>query len=290
MRLRDWLAPEDELVPFGPRAYAQDAADGRANPDLETEPAASGFWDGDTSMHTAVPGPGIFDGGAAGTSARPRSRRLAPVSRPALPSLHPLDWASGARARLALVGRISWQWAAATAAFVVLAVIALVIVLGAGSSGHHGTAAQAGIAEPAPAALSGTLGAIGTATRTAAVSNLRRLPHVDTGGRAMGAAVRGARALRVRDRRQALVSPAAVSSASTTASVETPTTTAAPAPVETTTAPSETDPAQSTSSPAPTTGSSGGSGGGGSSSSSSSQSRSNFGASGSLGPGSSPNG
>ena len=61
-----------------------------------------------------------------------------------------------------------------------------------------------------------------------------------------------------------------------------------PAPAETTSAPSETEPAQSTSNPPVSTGGGGGSSGGGVSSGSSKQST--FGASGSLGPGSSPNG
>ena len=64
----------------------------------------------------------------------------------------------------------------------------------------------------------------------------------------------------------------------------------APAPAETTSAPTETEPAQTTSNPTPTTGGGGSCLGRRRSSSSGSQKQSAFGAGGSLGPGSSPNG
>ena len=84
VRLSDWLAPDDELVPFGPRAHsrtaAREPADGRVDPDSNAEPpAASGFWDGDPSVHTAVPGPGIFD-----ETGGPTPDRALPPSRPRL--------------------------------------------------------------------------------------------------------------------------------------------------------------------------------------------------------------
>ena len=87
VRLSDWLAPDDELVPFGPRAHAhaatRDPAERRADPDSDAEPpAASGFWDGDTSVHTAVPGPGIFDEPGEPDRRPPPT----PASRPGLAS------------------------------------------------------------------------------------------------------------------------------------------------------------------------------------------------------------
>jgi hypothetical protein len=285
VRLSDWLAPDDELVPFGPRADAREPAEGRADPDSGAEPsAASGFWDGDTSVHTAVPGPGIFDEPGERTA-----DRRAQVWRPALPPLHPFGWGSRARDRLAdLVDRISWRWAAAGVTVVALALVVLVITLGGSSSDRRDTAAQAGIGDPSRAALNETLDEIGTATRAAAVTDLRPLPSVDAAVRSIGVAGVRARALEARRRRHAVVAPASVPSSSTTESVETPATTPAPAPTETTPAPTETEPVQTTSTPTPTTGGGSSSSGGGSSSGS--QNQSAFGATGSLGPGSSPNG
>ncbi len=299
VRLSDWLAPDDELVPFGPRAHARaaarESADRRLDPDSRAEPpAASGFWDGDPSVHTAVPGPGMFEEAGAPTIHRGRSRRAFPVWRPALPSVRRFGWGSPARERLAdLADRLSWRWAAAGVAFAVLTLIVLAITLGGSSTVRHETAAQAGIGEPSPPALSETLDEIGSATRAAAVSNLRQLPRVDTAGRTIGSAAQHARALRVRHRRHVVVAAASVSSPSTTGAVDPQTTTAAPAettpaPAETAPAPSETEPTQSTSSPAPTTGGSGSASGSGSGSGS--QKQTTFGANGSLGPGSSPNG
>ena len=71
VRLSDWLGPIDELVPFGPRADAQHAAShpsaGHTGDELG---GASGFWDGDTSVHTAVPAPGTLGPSTADAPAR----------------------------------------------------------------------------------------------------------------------------------------------------------------------------------------------------------------------------
>jgi hypothetical protein len=288
VRLSDWLAPDDELVPFGPRAdgrmAARESAEGRVDPDSDAEsPGASGFWDGDPSVHTAVPGPGLFDEAGGPTSDR-RYRLLAPAWRPALPSLHRFGWESRVRGRLGdLADQFSWRWAAAAVASIALTLVVLVITLGGGSSGHHEAAAQAGIGEPSHPVLSGTLDQIGGAARAVVVSDLRQLPHVDTGVRTLGTAAQDARALQVRHQRHAVVAPASVPSPSTSGSGDTTT----PAPAANVPAPSESDPTQTTSSPAPTTGGSGSPSGG---SGSGSQKQSTFGATGSLGPGSSPNG
>jgi hypothetical protein len=292
VRLSDWLAPDDELVPFGPRAHGRTGAgapaEGRVDPDSDAvPPAASGFWDGDPSVHTAVPGPGIFGEGGGPTPDR-RYRRATPAWRPALPSLHRFGWESRVRERLGeLADQLSWRWGAAAVASLALTLIVLVITVGGGSSGHRETAAQAAIGEPSHPVLSGTLDGIGGATRVVVVSDLRQLPHIDTGVRTLGTAAQDARALHIRHRRHVVAAPASVRSPSTSGSADTATTT--PSPAETVPAPSETEPTQTTSSPAPTTGG-GGSPSGGSGSGSGSQKQSTFGATGSLGPGSSPNG
>jgi hypothetical protein len=286
VRLSDWLAPDDELVPFGPRAHARtatrDPAEGRADPDSGADPpAASAFWDGDTSVHTAVPGPGIFDEPGGPTGDRPRYRRPAAGWGLAPPPLHLFSWGSHACGRLAdLVDRITWRWAAATVAFVALALTVLLITLGGGSSGRHDTAAQAAIGNRSPTALRGTLGEIGTATGAAAVSDLRALPSVDVAVRTIGLASKRAGALAARHRPHAVLAPASVPNPSTTESVETPTTPA----------PAETEPTQTTPPPTPTGGGGGGGSttGGGGSTASSANSTSAFGPGGALGPGSSP--
>jgi hypothetical protein len=289
VRLSDWLGPDDELVPFGPRALAHGAthepAARTADPDSAAEPpGASGFWDGDTSVHTAVPGPEIFDDPDERTADRRRSSRW----RPAWPRFRPAGRGSHLCERLVeLVDRISWKWATAAMAMVALVVVALVAMLG-GSSGHRETTAQAGIAGQPRLTLSATLADTGTATRAAAVRALRRLPSVDAAVRKIGVATKGAQSLQARHRPHVVVAPTSVPSSATTGSVETTTTASAPAPAETTSAPSETEPVQTTSDPTPTTGAGGSASGGGPSSGS--QQQSAFGAGGSLGPGSSPNG
>lgn len=289
VRLSDWLAPDDELVPFGPRAYAQTATREAPErlPDSESgaePPAASGFWDGDTSVHTAVPGPGIFDEPSEPTAERRRSLAW----RPPLPLVHPFGWDSRLRERVA--ERLSWRWAAGGAAFVALAAVVVVVTLGGSSSGHRTLAAQAGLGGQSRPALSETLGETGTAAAAAALTDLRRLPPVDAVARTVGAAAERAGALHVRRRPHVVVAPVSQPSSSTTGSVDVPTT---PAPTATTPAPTETAPAQTTPTPSPTTGGGGSSSGGGSSggSTNSSSSGSNtpaLGAGGSLGPGSSP--
>jgi hypothetical protein len=292
VRLSDWLGPDDELVPFGPRALAHAAtrepAERTTGPDSGAEPPrASGFWEGDTSVHTAVPGPEIFDEPNERTADRRRYPRPAPVWRPARPRLQLANWGSHLRERVVdLVDLISWQWAAAGMTVVALVVVALVVTLG-GSSGHRERTAQAGIGGQPRVTLSATLTETGAATRAAAVTALRRLPSVDAAVRTIGVATTRARSLQARHRPQVVVAaPASVASSATTGSVETPTTTTAP--TETTSAPSETEPVQTTSNPTPTTGAGGTAAGGGPSSGS--QRQSAFGAGGSLGPGSSPNG
>ena len=283
MRLSDWLGPDEELVPFGPRALAHEPAGRTADPASGAEPpGASGFWDGDTSVHTAVPGPGIFDE----PDERAADRRGSLRWRPARPRFQPAGRGSHPRERLVeLVDRISWQWATAGTAMVGLIVVALVAMLG-GSSGHRERNAQASIAGQPRLTLSATLADIGTATRGATA--LRQLPSVDAAVRRIGVATRGARSLQARHRPHVVAAPASVPSSATTGSVETPTTATAPAPAETTSAPSESEPVQTTSDPTSTTG--GGSSAAGGGSTSGSQHQSAFGAGGSLGPGSSPNG
>jgi hypothetical protein len=294
VRLSDWLAPDDELVPFGPRAHTTTREPNQPLVESDAEsPAASGFWDGDTSMHTAVPSPGLFDEpGERGerTADHASYRRPALIRRPALPSLHPFGWLPRARDGVAdLVDRISSPWAAGGLAFVALIAVVLVATLGLGSSGHRETAAQAGVGDqPGGATLSGTLGEIGTSGRAVAITDLRPLPPVDTAGRAIGTAAQRARPLEVRHRPDAVVASTSVSStdASTVSSVQTPTTTETP--TGTTPAPTETEPVQTTPTPPPPSGGGGSSSGGGSSTGS--QQQPAFGATGSLGPGSSPNG
>jgi hypothetical protein len=289
VRLSDWLAPDDELVPFGPRAHpaAREPTERFAESDAGSPPA-SGFWDGDTSVHAAVPGPGVVDELGAGTAERGRYRR--PVLwRPTLRSPHPFGWASLARERFTdPIDRISWPWAAGGLAFVALVAVVLVTALGGSSSGHHEPAAQAGIGDQSRAGLSGTLGEIGAAGRAAGVADLQRLPSVNRAAGTIGAAARRARALKIRQRHHAVVTPTSAShaDASTAGSVATSTTTAAP--TETTPAPTETQPVQTTPAPTPTSGGGGSSSGG--AANSGSQKQPAFGATGSLGPGSSPNG
>jgi hypothetical protein len=291
VRLSDWLAPDDELVPFGPRAYAQTAAREPAerlpDPGSGAEPpAAAGFWDGDTSVHTAVPGPGIFDEPGERTAEPRRYQRRSLAWRPALPPVHPFGWDSRPRERFAdLVDRISWRWAAGGATFVALAVIVIVVALGDSSSGHRTIAAQAGIGNQSLPALSGTLGETGTAAGAASLTDLRRLPPVDAAGRTIGAAAERAGALHARRRPRVVAASVSQPSSSTGGSVDVPTT---PAPTDTTPPPTETAPAQTNSTPTPTTGGGGSSSGGNPSSSSSGSNTPAFGSGGSLGPGSSP--
>jgi hypothetical protein len=307
VRLSDWLGPEDELVPFGPRAHARTAThepDERlADPESDAEPpAASGFWDGDTSVHTAVPGPGIFDEPGEPPAERRRHLRPAPAWRPALPRLHPVAWGSRVGEAFAdrvdgiswpdriWPDRISWPWAAGGVGLVALAAVVLVATLAGSSSGHRRVTAQAAIGDQPLTTLSGSLGELGLGARPAAATDLQRIPRVKPAVRMIGAAAARAHAVQARHRRPAVVAPASYSSSSTTGSVDTTTL----APSETTPAPTETEPTQTTSTTAPTTGwggtSSGGGSASGSSSSPSSQKQSAFGSSGSLGPGSSPNG
>jgi hypothetical protein len=273
VRLSDWLAPDDELVPFGPRAHAntatRESAERRTDPDSSPEAAAaSGFWDGDTSVHTAVPGPGIFDEPADQAANRHRHRRAALVWHPALPPLHPLRWASRAREEFGeLAERIPWRWAAAGVACVALALTVLVVTFSGGSPGRHETAAEASVGDAPRAELRETLDELGTATGAAAATDLRPLPSVDAAVRTIGAATtKQARALQAHHRRRAAVASVSHASSSAMGSVEAPATTSAP----------------------PTTGGGGSSSGAGSSSGS--QKQPAFGAAGSLGPGSSPNG
>jgi hypothetical protein len=301
VRLSDWLAPEDELVPFGPRAHArtatQEPAERLADPESDAEPpAAAGFWDGDTSVHTAVPGPGIFDEPGERGAERRRHRRPAPAWRPALPRLHPVAWGSSAREAFADVldriswpdriwpDQISWPWAAGGLAFVALAAVVLVATLAGSSSGHRHMTAQAAIGDQPLTTLSGSLGELGLGARPATAADLQRIPRVKPAVRMIGAAAARAGAVQAHHPRPAVVAPASYSSSSMTGSVDTTTL----APSETTPAPTETEPTQTTSTTAPTTGGGGSSSGGGSGSSS--QKQSAFGSSGSLGPGSSPNG
>ena len=66
VRLRDWLGPEEELVPIGPRADRDRVPQDSSLAEPET---GAGFWEGDASLQTAVPAP-------EGRAERCRSRRV----------------------------------------------------------------------------------------------------------------------------------------------------------------------------------------------------------------------
>ena len=291
VRLSDWLAPDDELVPFGPRAHAQAAVRevgsdvGAASAD---QPPGSGFWDGDTSIHTAVPGPGIFGELDEAAIERGRHRPPALAWRPRAPQLQSFGWSPRVREAVAdLVPRISWPWAAAGSAFIGLAVVVLVIVLGGGSPGRSAQPAQAGI-EDQP--QHSGLAALSASRAPDAHPRVTRRAKLDA--RTIGTAARHARMTRVRRQPPVGSGPAHASGASTSTDAPAETTgTPTPMPTATTPAPTDTEPVQTTPNPAPPTGGGGGGGsttGGGSSGSSSTKKTPAYGPAGSLGPGSSP--
>lgn len=288
MRLSDWLAPDDELVPFGPRAHAARPPAERPSDSGAQAPAAAGFWDGDTSMHTAVPGPELF-ADPLEQSAEPRRYRRSVLGwRLSLPRLRRLDWGIHARDAIAdFVDRISWPWVAAGLASAVLIVVGLLAALGTAPS-HHGAAAQAGIGDQPRPTLSQTLVETGGGASASAAMALRRLPSPDTAAWSIGASAHQAQALRSLPKRRAHLASASTAdvSASTAAAVDT---TTSSTPTEPAPAPVQTEPVQTTSTPTPASGG-GSSSGGGSNSNSNSQKQPAFGANGSLAPGSSPNG
>lgn len=164
IRIREWLGQDEELVPFGPRADALRAEQERRARDSSVPPSdvsgsgapgasasgasgarasASGFWEGDASIHTAVPGPGVAlgpdvavgPGDAVGSGGpAPRAPRSRPVSR-ARGLWSELLWAvSGARAALLTRGR--WALVGAIATCCAAAAVGLIVVAG-GSGGSR---------------------------------------------------------------------------------------------------------------------------------------------------------
>jgi hypothetical protein len=283
VRLSDWLAPDHELVPFGPRAHAQaagqDAAAGLAEAPAD-QAGGSGFWDGDTSVHTAVPGPGMLGEFDEPTVGRRRHRRALPAWHPRLPRLQRPDWPTRLRAALAeLAARISWRWVAVGSTVLAVAVVVLVISFGGGSPERSVRPLQAG--------LDGQPQHIGTAALAAASASTEdvSLTHRATlNTLALGTAARHAWAARVQ--RHPPVRAASVQVSHTPISTSAPADITSTAATQTATnpAPTETEPAQTTT----TAPSSGGGGGGSTGGSSTTQKQPAFGSSGALGPGSSP--
>ncbi len=293
MRLSDWLGPDDELVPFGPRALAHAATQNQPRePPIRTlarsrqVPQASG-----TATHRCTRRCQARGSSTSPTSATADRRRYPRRLRSGV--RRGRDFSPPAGARTYANGSSSW------------------------STGSHGGGPQPGWRwwrgrsssrswrrwaarratarrprKPASAASPGSRSA--RRSPTPEPPHARRDSDCDDFLRSTPPSARsvwqraGARSLQARHRPHAVVAPASVPSSATTGSVETPTTATAPAPAETTSAPSETEPVQTTSDPTPTTGGGGSAAGGGPSSGS--QQQSAFGAGGSLGPGSSPNG
>jgi hypothetical protein len=291
VRLSDWLAQDDELVPFGPRAHAQ-AALREVTSDVAAtsadQPPGSGFWDGDTSIHTAVPGPGIFGELDEPATERGRHRLPALAWHPRAPQLRSFDWFTRVRETVAdLIARVSWPWAAAGAAVIVLAVVVLVIALGAGSPARSAQPVQAGFADQPQHTGLATLPALWAQDTPPRLTRRAKLA-----ARTVGTAAGHAQLTRAQRQRPVLTGPAHASGTSTSTGTPPETTGASTTtPTETTPAPTETEPVQTTPSPAPPTGGGGGGGsttGGGSSSSSNTKNTPAYGPTGSLGPGSSP--
>ena len=259
---RDWLGPREELVPFGPRAWAQDVS---ADPAAEEEGAfaADDFWgENSESLHTAVRGPVVTStaeatpGGlpAAQATAAPVIDAMVKPSRPAFSLRIPV-----------------------AAAVVVVATVAAVAVLvlsgGARPGGAPPVIAAGANAEVLTGHLSSTAGTIDAGVRRLASLRLnpvrrqhrhpaaRRVPHrvAAPGAGAVGASSGGGAAPSM---------PAPTVSSSTQSS-----------------APSSTN-APATSAPSGASGDSAGA----SSNGSSPSNQPAFGANGTLGPGSSPNG
>ena len=260
---RDWLGPREELVPFGPRAWAQDAS---ADQPAEEEGAfaADDFWgENSESLHTAVRGPvatsaaeaapGGLDPAAQGTPA-PVVDAVARRSRPGFSLRVPVA-------------------AAAVVAATVAAVAVLVLIGGAGPGRAPAVNAASANSEALIGHLSSTGGTIDADVRRLASLRLitvrrqhrppaaRPLPHTVSArvARAVGGSSGGGTAPSV----PALPGPS-----------YTPSSTASSANAPVTSAPSG---ASSDSA-------------GASSSSSSPKNQPAFGANGTLGPGSSPNG
>ncbi len=261
VRLRDWLGPEEELVPIGPRADQAPAAPDE--PARETE-SGSGFWEGDASLQTALPAPMVH---------REPNR------------------ASGAGWGLAR----RWRWLIAGLAIAALAAGTLVIVSGGtGRAPSRSRVEEAGVGKPLLPNLTKTIDRAAASTRAIAAAQERRMLKARAERRRRAAARRKRlREARVRARRERAAAAARAAAASQP--VQTVTTTIYTQTAASSPSPSETEPAQTTpiQTPTPTPsppsdggGSSGGgaSGGGGSNSSSSNT----YGPAGSLGPGSSP--
>ena len=280
VRLRDWLAADEEFVPFGPGAdRATTAQDGAGT---EPEPGA-GFWDGDASLQTAVPGPAMLDEPPAAPTARARR------------TLHPFGGSTVRR---------RWLIAGLAVAGAIAAV--LVSALGGGSAPRRGQVQEAALGGSPLPNVSTTVHSAGSAVRAASVAaqSRARLARL----RARRAKHERRTAARFRAAAAPRRHPTASTSDSTTPAASQPVQ-ATSAPVDTATAttpvaPTVTEPTSTTpveappvTTPAPTSGgggsSGGGSSGGGSSpsgggSSSPSTNSPTYGPTGSLGPGSSP--
>jgi hypothetical protein len=259
VRLRDWLGPEEELVPIGPRADRDQASQDRS---VEEPEAGSGFWEGDPSLQTAIPAP---------------ENRGASVTR--------------ARAR----GPVRWRWVAAGVTIAALAAVTVLIVSGGGGRApSHGQTEEAAVGGPLAPNLTKTVGRAAAATRAAAAVQERKALRAE---RQRQAAVRRARAQAARARAaRARQRHRAAAASGSTASVSEPTQpdttpayteTAASTPPPTESEPAQTTPVQTTpTTPAPASG--GGGSSNGSNSTSSSSKTPAFGSGGALGPGSSP--
>lgn len=300
VRLSDWLGPIDELVPFGPRADAQHAAShpsaGHTGDELG---GASGFWDGDTSVHTAVPAPGTL-----GPSTADAPARVTTTS----------GWFARTHETLLLAvanrfSRLSWRVALAAAVGLAAAVV-LFAALGSGSSDRRIRTTQASIGTSRSAPTLNGLGIerAGAAAVSRAAAHERMVAQARH--RRLERAKRAAER-RLRRRHAARVAAAVASRQSTSASASEPTTAAttpAYTPTQAQSEPAQTTPTGADSSSSYSTTSSGGTSAGGTSpssggssssgsssssgdsSSSSSSKTPAYGPAGALSPGSSPNG
>jgi hypothetical protein len=273
VRLRDWLGPEEDLVPIGPRADR--ARDSQDRPAAESEsdsepPGGSGFWGGDASLQTAIPAPAVQ-----------------------------VEPAQVSRARARVIGQWrwpthGWRWLAGAAAVAALAAVALMFVSGGRNATNHDQTPEASIGGPLAPHLTETIHRAAAATRTAAATQGARMLRLQA-RRKHEAAVRRqrARAARARQRRRASAAAASTSVSEPVETASTPTysETATTAPSSTENEPAETTPVETTPepSPSPPSGGGGGSSGGGGSNSTSTKTPA-YGPTGALGPGSSPDG
>lgn len=266
---RDWLGPRDELIPIGSRARAAQAEDD-AQPDA-LPPTAASFWDEDSgSLQAPMQAP------AGMWQPAPAARRVQPASRPRrIPRPRferTTDRAFISRRR-------------ATAAIAVLAVVVLAILAAIGSTegGTH-SASDKTASLPKKTTVNTSTGANNARlkAKTPVVTQIRAQPPSHRPARARGHASRSRankHRIRVKTiRRRHRTRPTPRPTTNTSEPVRTTTSTYTPAPASS----PATSPPATTSAPSSPPASTAGS------ASSSSQHQAAFGASGSLGPGSSP--